>query len=86
MRQRAAIAMSMANDPDLLVADEPTTALDVTVQAQIMDVLRRLRDDKGVGIILITHDLGLVAGMAEGSGRHVCGARRRTRRHRPAVR
>jgi ABC-type dipeptide/oligopeptide/nickel transport system ATPase component len=59
MRQRAAIAMSMANDPDLLVADEPTTALDVTVQAQIMDVLRRLRDEKGLGVILITHDLGL---------------------------
>ena len=65
MRQRAAIAMSMANDPDLLVADEPTTALDVTVQAQIMDVLRRLRDEKGVGIILITHDLGLLAGIAD---------------------
>ncbi len=65
MRQRAAIAMSMANNPDLLVADEPTTALDVTVQAQIMDVLRQLRDEKGVGIILITHDLGLVAGMAD---------------------
>ena len=65
MRQRAAIAMSMANDPDLLIADEPTTALDVTVQAQIMDVLRRLRDERGVGIILITHDLGLVAGIAE---------------------
>jgi peptide/nickel transport system ATP-binding protein len=65
MRQRAAIAMSMANDPDLLVADEPTTALDVTVQAQIMDVLRRLRDEKGVGVILITHDLGLLAGIAD---------------------
>jgi oligopeptide/dipeptide ABC transporter ATP-binding protein len=65
MRQRAAIAMSMANDPDLLVADEPTTALDVTVQAQIMDVLRRLRDEKGLGVILITHDLGLLAGIAD---------------------
>ena len=65
MRQRVAIAMSMANNPDLLIADEPTTALDVTVQAQIMDVLRRLRDERGVGIILITHDLGLVAGIAD---------------------
>ncbi len=65
MRQRAVIAMAMANDPKLLVADEPTTALDVTVQAQIMDVLRRLRDEKGVGLVLISHDLGLVAGVAE---------------------
>lgn len=65
MRQRVAIAMAMANDPDLLVADEPTTALDVTVQAQIMDVLRRLRHERGLGIILITHDLGLVASIAD---------------------
>ena len=65
MRQRAVIAMAMANNPRLLVADEPTTALDVTVQAQIMDVLRKLRDERGVGLILISHDLGLVAGMAE---------------------
>ena len=65
MRQRAVIAMAMANNPRLLVADEPTTALDVTVQAQIMDVLRKLRDNKGVGVILISHDLGLVAGTAD---------------------
>ena len=65
MRQRAMIAMAMANDPDLLIADEPTTALDVTIQAQILDVLQRVRQEKNVGIVLITHDLGIIAGMAE---------------------
>jgi peptide/nickel transport system ATP-binding protein len=64
MRQRAVIAMAMANEPDLLIADEPTTALDVTIQAQIMELLERLRRDKGVGIVLVTHDLGVVAGAA----------------------
>jgi peptide/nickel transport system ATP-binding protein len=62
MRQRAVIAMAVANDPDLLIADEPTTALDVTVQAQILEVLRSLRERLGIGMILITHDLGVVAG------------------------
>jgi oligopeptide/dipeptide ABC transporter ATP-binding protein len=61
MRQRAMIAMALSCNPDLLIADEPTTALDVTIQAQIMDLLRKLQDDLGMAIILITHDLGIVA-------------------------
>ncbi|WP_019853063.1 ABC transporter ATP-binding protein [Actinopolyspora mortivallis] len=65
MRQRAMIAMSLALDPDLLIADEPTTALDVTVQAQIMDLLDELRRERGMGLILITHDLGVVAEVAD---------------------
>jgi oligopeptide/dipeptide ABC transporter ATP-binding protein len=65
MCQRAMIAMAIANDPQVLIADEPTTALDVTIQAQILDVLRDIRRDKGIAIVLITHDLGVVAGMAE---------------------
>ena len=65
MRQRAMIAMAIANDPALLIADEPTTALDVTLQAQVLDVLERIRDRTGSSILLITHDLGVVAGVAE---------------------
>lgn len=65
MRQRAMIAMSLALDPQLLIADEPTTALDVTVQAQIMDLLDELRRERGMGLILITHDLGVVAEVAD---------------------
>jgi peptide/nickel transport system ATP-binding protein len=64
-RQRAMIAMSLACGPKLLIADEPTTALDVTIQAQILDLLRGLRRDTGTAIILITHDLGVVAEMAD---------------------
>ncbi|PZO76181.1 MAG: ABC transporter ATP-binding protein [Mesorhizobium amorphae] len=65
MRQRAMIAMAIANKPDLLIADEPTTALDVTVQAQIIDLLQKLREQLDIGLILITHDLGVVAGTAD---------------------
>jgi peptide/nickel transport system ATP-binding protein len=65
MRQRAMIAMAMSNDPDLLIADEPTTALDVTVQAQVMEVLREVQANTGAALLLITHDLGLVAGSAD---------------------
>jgi peptide/nickel transport system ATP-binding protein len=65
MRQRAMIAMALANEPRLLLADEPTTALDVTVQAQILSLLRRLRDELGMALLIVTHDLGVVAQTAE---------------------
>jgi peptide/nickel transport system ATP-binding protein len=65
MRQRAMIAMALANEPKLLIADEPTTALDVTVQAQILALLRRLRQELGMALVLVTHDLGVVAEMAD---------------------
>lgn len=64
-RQRVVIAMAIANDPDLLICDEPTTALDVTVQAQILEVLRTARDVTGAGVLIITHDLGVVAEFAD---------------------
>jgi oligopeptide transport system ATP-binding protein len=65
MRQRAMIAMALACNPSLLIADEPTTALDVTIQAQIIDLVKRLRDQFGMALIWITHDLGVVAGLAD---------------------
>ena len=65
MRQRVMIAMGLSCDPQLLIADEPTTALDVTIQAQIVDLTRRLQEELGMAIIWITHDLGVVAGMAQ---------------------
>jgi oligopeptide transport system ATP-binding protein len=65
MRQRAMIAMALSCGPKLLIADEPTTALDVTIQAQIVKLVRRLRDELGMAVIWITHDLGVVAGFAE---------------------
>jgi oligopeptide/dipeptide ABC transporter ATP-binding protein len=65
MRQRAVIAIAMANDPDVIIADEPTTALDVTVQAQVLEVLKKAREETGAAMVLITHDLGVVAGAAD---------------------
>ncbi len=65
MRQRAMIAMAIANDPDVIIADEPTTALDVTIQAQVLEVLKRAQQETGAAVIMITHDLGVVAGIAD---------------------
>src|SRR5262249_41687101 len=65
MRQRVVIAMAMANDPKVIIADEPTTALDVTIQAQVLEALKAARDEAHASLILITHDLGVVAGMAD---------------------
>ena len=65
MRQRAMIAMALANDPVLLIADEPTTALDVTIQAQVLKLIRDLQKESGTGLVLITHDLGVVAEIAD---------------------
>ncbi len=65
MRQRAMIAMSIANDPDVIIADEPTTALDVTIQAQVLEVFERIQERTRSAILLITHDLGVVAGVTD---------------------
>jgi oligopeptide transport system ATP-binding protein len=65
MRQRVMIAMALACNPQVLIADEPTTALDVTIQAQIVELVKRLRDELGMAIVWITHDLGIIAGMAQ---------------------
>jgi len=94
MRQRAMIAMALANDPKLLIADEPTTALDVTVQAQIIDLMQSLQKELGTTIIMVTHDLGVVADIADKvivmyAGKAVEEADRRTlfyRAHHPYTR
>src|SRR5690606_35265893 len=65
MRQRVVIAIAMANEPDVIIADEPTTALDVTVQAQVLQALDTVRAETGAAMMLITHDLGVVAGTAD---------------------
>jgi oligopeptide/dipeptide ABC transporter ATP-binding protein len=65
MRQRVMIAMAMANEPSLVIADEPTTALDVTIQAQVLEVLQEVQREHDIGVILITHDLGVVAGLVQ---------------------
>ena len=85
MRQRLLIAMAIALEPELLIADEPTTALDVTVQAQILELLDRLRRDLDMGVLLITHDLGVVCEVADTRRGDVRGADRRDRRRRRAA-
>ena len=92
MRQRVMIAMALASNPELLIADEPTTALDVTTQAGVIDLLHRLSEERRMAVMLITHDLGIIASFARGRARHVRrrpgrvrAGRRRLRAGRPPV-
>lgn len=77
MRQRVMIAIALACNPKILIADEPTTALDVTIQAQIMDLMRELKEKSNTAIILVTHDLGVVANFAGSYSGYVCRPGRR---------
>ena len=86
MRQRVMIAMALSCQPELLIADEPTTALDVTIQAQILELIRTLKDETGTSVILITHDLGVVAGMTDDVIVMYAGKSLRARADRRAVR
>ena len=65
MRQRVVIALALAGDPDLVIADEPTTALDVSIQAQILDLIKKLCKERNLGVIIVTHDIGVIANIAD---------------------